>query len=233
MLGARTATEGQAGGSSRRGTASPLKFGTGRPTHGGPSGCHDRGAGLSLAGLASTFEPDPAGITVAKALIITEKPSVARDIAAALGGFREDAGLLRERDLRPHLGGRPYLRAARARGDRSRVQALDARQPADHPREPSRPSPSRARPSGVRTIKKLLERNDVDTIINACDAGREGELIFREIVEHFGCRKPIRRLWLQSMTEEAIRDGFARLRPGEELENLAAAAAVRARTPTG
>ena len=66
--------------------------------------------------------------------------------------------------------------------------------------------------------------------MNACDAGREGELIFREIVEHFGDTKPIRRLWLQSMTEDAIRDGFANLRPGEELAGLAAAAQARALT---
>src|SRR5262249_21356159 len=82
----------------------------------------------------------------------------------------------------------------------------------------------------VRTIRKLLERKDVDEVVSACDAGRGGELIFREIVEHFEDTKPIRRLWLQSMTEDAIRDGFANLRPGEELENLAAAAEARAHT---
>ena len=81
----------------------------------------------------------------------------------------------------------------------------------------------------IRTIKKLLERDDVDRVVNACDAGREGELIFREIVEFLGNEKPIERLWLQSMTPEAIRGGFQSLRPGEELEGLAAAAECRAR----
>jgi DNA topoisomerase-3 len=66
--------------------------------------------------------------------------------------------------------------------------------------------------------------------VNACDAGREGELIFREIVEHLACEKPIRRLWLQSMTDRAVREGFEQLRPGEELQGLADAAACRARS---
>ena len=82
-------------------------------------------------------------------------------------------------------------------------------------------------------IKKLLERDDVDGLVNACDAGREGELIFREIVEHLGSVKPIRRLWLQSMTEDAIRDGFERLRPGEELEGLGRRRPGAARSRTG
>src|SRR5204862_4766999 len=69
----------------------------------------------------------------------------------------------------------------------------------------------------LRTIKKLMRRADIDEIVNACDAGREGELIFQEIVEQLEASQPVRRLWLQSMTEDAIRDGFARLRPGAEL----------------
>ena len=64
----------------------------------------------------------------------------------------------------------------------------------------------------VRTLRKLIRSKDVSEIINACDAGREGELIFRYIVQYAGTKKPIKRLWLQSMTSEAIRDGFARLR---------------------
>src|SRR5262249_60226956 len=82
----------------------------------------------------------------------------------------------------------------------------------------------------VRTIAKLIARADVDEIVNACDAGREGELIFQEIAEQLDARKPIRRLWLQSMTEDAIRDGFQRLRPGAAMRGLAAAAHCRARS---
>ena len=81
----------------------------------------------------------------------------------------------------------------------------------------------------VRVIQKLAERSDVDRIVNACDAGREGELIFREVVSYLGVEKPVERLWLQSMTTDAIRDGFAHLRPGRELEGLGQAAECRAR----
>jgi DNA topoisomerase-3 len=90
--------------------------------------------------------------------------------------------------------------------------------------------PKKGQSDRIRTIKRLHERDDVDELINACDAGREGELIFREIVDHLGSDKPIRRLWLQSMTDSAIRSGFESLRPGEELEGLADAAACRARS---
>ncbi|RIL01514.1 MAG: DNA topoisomerase III, partial [Proteobacteria bacterium] len=166
---------------------------------------------------------------MAKALIITEKPSVARDIAGALGGFREESGyfesdawvltwavghlfeLLEPEEIDPEykrwtLANLPII------PDTFRTKAKQGQS------------------ERVRTIKKLLERPDVDSVVNACDAGREGELIFREIVQHFGSEKPIRRLWLQSMTEDAIREGFANLRPGEELDNLARAAEARAFT---
>jgi len=104
------------------------------------------------------------------------------------------------------------------------------------PTSRSSPRPSRQAEAGpdraVRTIKKLLERADVEAVVNACDAGREGELIFREIVEHFGSAKPIRRLWLQSMTEDAIRDGFAHLRPAKSWK-ISAPRPAPARSPTG
>ena len=79
----------------------------------------------------------------------------------------------------------------------------------------------------LRLLRKLMKRDDVDSLINACDAGREGELIFRYIVKLAGCTKPSRRLWLQSMTPASIRDGFAHLRPGQELDPLASAAVCR------
>ena len=79
----------------------------------------------------------------------------------------------------------------------------------------------------LRLLKKLMKRPDVTTLVNACDAGREGELIFRYIVKLAACKKPILRLWLQSMTPASIRDGFAHLRPGSELEPLASAAVCR------
>src|SRR5215216_2882664 len=79
----------------------------------------------------------------------------------------------------------------------------------------------------VSTLRKLIKNKDVSVFINACDAGREGELIFRYIVQHAGTKKPIKRLWLQSMTPEAIRDGFARLRSDAEMQPLASAARSR------
>src|SRR5256714_2346713 len=79
----------------------------------------------------------------------------------------------------------------------------------------------------LTAIRKLLDRQDVDRVINACDAGREGELIFAYIYEAAGARKPVQRLWISSMTKQAIREGFERLRPGEQLAPLEAAARSR------
>ena len=166
---------------------------------------------------------------MAKNLIITEKPSVARDIASALGGFQEEQGYF-ENDtwvLTWAVGHLFELLEPEEIDPEYKRWTL-----ANLPIIPEvfKTKPKQGQTERVRTIKKLLERDDVDGVVNACDAGREGELIFREIVEHFGSTKPIRRLWLQSMTEDAIRDGFARLRPGEELENLGRAAKARALT---
>src|SRR5262245_64061757 len=72
-----------------------------------------------------------------------------------------------------------------------------------------------------------MKRKDVAGLVNACDAGREGELIFRYLVQHAKAAKPIERLWLQSMTQQAIREGFSRLRPDRELLALADAAKSR------
>src|SRR5213083_213744 len=81
--------------------------------------------------------------------------------------------------------------------------------------------------SRLKLLLRLIKRKDVAEIINACDAGREGELIFRYIVQYARTNKPIKRLWLQSMTPEAIRDGFARLRSDTDLQPLASAARSR------
>jgi len=166
---------------------------------------------------------------LAKALIITEKPSVANDIAKALGGFTEHDGWFESDDfvLTYAVGHLFELLPPEEIDDKYKRWTLDVL--------PILPDEFRYKPKPgqserVRTIRRLLERKDVDSVINACDAGREGELIFREIVEHLGSQKPIRRLWLQSMTDDAIRDGFARLRPGEELQGLADAAACRAQS---
>ncbi|UCE86731.1 MAG: DNA topoisomerase III, partial [Deltaproteobacteria bacterium] len=162
-----------------------------------------------------------------KSLIITEKPSVARDIAAALGGFVEHDGYW-ESDahvLTFAVGHLLELLEPEEIDDAYKRWTLDTL-----PIIPDefRYKPKKGQSERIRLIRRLLERGDVDRLINACDAGREGELIFREIVRHAGSTKPIERLWLQSMTAAAIRDGFDQLRPGPELEGLAAAAECRA-----
>jgi DNA topoisomerase-3 len=79
----------------------------------------------------------------------------------------------------------------------------------------------------MNVVKRLLGRDDIDLVVNACDAGREGELIFAYLYEKAGSKKPVERLWLNSMTKSAIKDAFGRLRPGAELEPLEQAARSR------
>ncbi|ESS38984.1 DNA topoisomerase III, Burkholderia type [Burkholderia cenocepacia KC-01] len=81
--------------------------------------------------------------------------------------------------------------------------------------------------SRLKVLTKLMKRKDVDRLINACDAGREGELIFRLIAQHAKAKQPVQRLWLQSMTPQAIRDGFANLRSDTDMQPLADAARCR------
>ena len=81
--------------------------------------------------------------------------------------------------------------------------------------------------AAFENLRALMDRPDVDTIVNACDAGREGELIFRLVYEMAGCRKPVRRLWISSMEDNAIREGFSDLRPGADYEALYQSALCR------
>ena len=78
-------------------------------------------------------------------------------------------------------------------------------------------------------LKKLMNAPDVSEVVNACDAGREGELIFRSVYELAGCQKPMKRLWISSMEDSAIREGFANLRPGADYDGLRDAALCRAK----
>ncbi len=162
-----------------------------------------------------------------KSLVITEKPSVARDIAAALGGFEEHEGYSESAELVVTFAVGHLLELL----EPDEIDPIYKRWTLDN--LPIIPGEFKLKPKSgqtdrIRTIKRLAARDDVSDLVNACDAGREGELIFREIVKHLGIQKPIRRLWLQSMTNQAIRTGFQSLRPGAELEGLAAAAECRA-----
>ena len=78
-------------------------------------------------------------------------------------------------------------------------------------------------------LRTLLRREDVTEVVNACDAGREGELIFRTVYCLAGCQKPMKRLWISSMEDSAIREGFANLRPGADYDGLHQAALCRAK----
>ncbi len=168
---------------------------------------------------------------LSKALVITEKPSVARDIAQVLGGFEDHEAYFESDDyvVTFAVGHLFELLEPEEVDEKYKAWTLEVLPilPGD---EGFRFKPKKGQSERIRTIKKLLARDDVDEVINACDAGREGELIFREIVEHLGSTKPVKRLWLQSMTDTAIQSGFASLRPGEELEGLSAAAHCRAQS---
>ena len=151
---------------------------------------------------------------MAKALIITEKPSVARDIADALGGFREHDGYYESDDLRRHLRGRAPLRAAR-RPRRSTTSTSAGRSTCCRscPSE-FRYKAKKGQTERIRTIKRLIEREDVDAVDQRLRRRARGRAdLPRDRRAPRRRSKPIRRLWLQSMTDEAIRDGFARLRP--------------------
>ena len=78
-------------------------------------------------------------------------------------------------------------------------------------------------------LRGLMQRSDVGEVVNACDAGREGELIFRLVYEKAGCTRPVKRLWLSSMEPDEIRKAYANMRPGAEYDNLYAAALCRAK----
>ena len=162
-----------------------------------------------------------------KSLVITEKPSVARDIASALGGFREHDGYWENDDYVVTFAvGHLYELFEPEDLDPKYKRWVLENLPILPDTFQFKPKPQHR--ERIDAIAGLLRRDDVDDVINACDAGREGELIFREIVENLGSEKPIQRLWLRSMTTSAIRSGFGELRPGVEFEGLAAAAACRA-----
>lgn len=164
-----------------------------------------------------------------KGLIITEKPSVARDIVQALGGFEEkNKGAYYESDEYVCTFAVGHILTLFSPEDikpeykRWRLADLPII-PENYKTKPLPKTKDR-----LAVIVKLMNRKDVDYLINACDAAREGELIFREIVSYAESPKPIKRLWLQSMTKQAIRDGFASLEEGSTYEGLAHSAECRA-----
>ena len=161
-----------------------------------------------------------------KKLIIAEKPSVAADIARALGGFARKGDYFESDEyvLSSAVGHLLELTVPEE-FDVKRGKWSFANLPVIPPHFDLAPIERSA--ERLNLLLRLLKRKDVGELINACDAGREGELIFRYIVQHARAKKPIQRLWLQSMTPTAIRDGFGQLRTDKELLPLADAAKSR------
>ena len=172
---------------------------------------------------------------MAKSLVIAEKPSVARDLAAALpGSFKESKD-------KTHLVGEEYV-ITWAIGHLVGLAEPDAYDPklkkwrfADLPILPERfklvPNDEKAKKQ-LRAIHKLMKSDEIERVVNACDAGREGELIFAYVYETANTDKPVDRLWLSSMTKGAIQEAFENLRPGRSSSSSRPPPA-HARRPTG
>ncbi|WP_313704384.1 DNA topoisomerase III [Massilia sp.] len=161
-----------------------------------------------------------------KTLIIAEKPSVANDIAKTLGGFtKHDEYFESDEYILSSAVGHLLEIAVPEEYDVKRGKWSFQHLPVIPPYFALNPIAKTE--SRLKVLNKLIKRKDVSTLINACDAGREGELIFRLIAQNAKAKQPVKRLWLQSMTPTAIREGFRQLRSDEEMRPLADAARCR------
>ena len=159
-------------------------------------------------------------------LVIAEKPSVAMSIAKVLGATARKEG---------HMEGGGWLVSwcVGHLAELAEPAAYDPRygkwRREDLPILPEswRFTVGQEKRSQFDTLRTLLRREDVSEVVNACDAGREGELIFRTAYHLAGCAKPMKRLWISSMEDGAIREGFASLRPGRDYDGLHQAALCR------
>jgi DNA topoisomerase-3 len=165
---------------------------------------------------------------MSKTLVIAEKPSVAQELAKVLpGAFTKHEGYFEghEHLVSYAVGHLVQLADPEEYGERFKKWRM-----ADLPIVPERfklvVRDERSKKQ-MNVVKRLLAREDVSEVVNACDAGREGELIFAYLYEKAGARKPVKRLWLNSMTTQAIRDALGRLRPGTDLKPLEEAARSR------
>ena len=159
-------------------------------------------------------------------LIIAEKPSVAKSIASALGAKSGADGCFQGNGLIVSwcVGHLVSPMDAAGYGERFKKWRYD-----DLPilPEPFRYVLAPGKEDTFENLRRLMNRPDVDTVVNACDAGREGELIFRLVYEMAECNKPMERLWISSMEDMAIREGFNDLRPGAEYDSLYQSALCR------
>ncbi|MES2535449.1 MAG: DNA topoisomerase III [Pseudomonadota bacterium] len=161
-----------------------------------------------------------------KTLIIAEKPSVANDIAKTLGGFtKHDEYFESDEYVLSSAVGHLLEIAVPEEYDVKRGKWSFAHLPMIPPHFALNPIAKTE--SRLKVLNRLIKRKDVSALINACDAGREGELIFRLIAQYAKAKQPIKRLWLQSMTPGAIREAFTHLREDREMLPLADAARCR------
>ena len=163
---------------------------------------------------------------MSKSLIIAEKPSVAADIARVLGNFTKHTDYFEnDQYVVSSAVGHLLELVIPEEYEVKRGKWSFANLPVIPPHFDLNPIEKTS--SRLKLLSKLIKRKDVDTLINACDAGREGELIFYYILRHVGINKPVKRLWLQSMTPDAIREGFTKLLDNSEVQSLAEAAVSR------
>lgn len=161
-------------------------------------------------------------------LVITEKPSVAKSISAVLGANKRQDGYWEGNDYLiswcyghlAELASADVYDEAYGKWSRELLPILP---------ENWQYSVGRDKKKQLDLLSDLMHREDVTEVINACDAGREGELIFRTVYLLADCKKPMKRLWISSMEDAAIREGFARLQDGSEYDNLYAAALCRSK----
>ena len=163
---------------------------------------------------------------MSKSLIIAEKPSVARDLATALGRVGKKESWY-ENDCYVISSAIGHLVELYMPEDFDRKLRFWRLQSLPIIPEQFKVKVIERTKSKYQELQKLMLRKDVSEVINACDAGREGELIFTYVYEAAQCRKPVKRLWMQSMTQGAIRMAFTKLRTGEEMRNLQDAARCR------
>ena len=165
---------------------------------------------------------------MSETLIIAEKPSVAATIAAALGAKEKKDGYIAGSGYLVSwcVGHLVQLAEAAAYGEQYKKWSYDSL-----PILPQEWQYAVASDKGkqFKILKDLMHRADVSEVVNACDAGREGELIFRFVYDVAGCKKPMRRLWISSMEESAIKAGFASLKDGKEYDPLYSSALCRAK----
>lgn len=166
-----------------------------------------------------------------KYLVIAEKPNVSRTIAKVIGAYRQEDGYLEGGDCVVSwcLGHLAEYVPPEAYDEKYQKWEFDTL--------PILPKQwqlavAKDKKKQFQVLKNLLNRSDVEYVVNGCDAGREGELIFRRVYELAKSQIPIKRIWISSMEDSAIQEGFARLRDGAEYENLYEASVCRAK-PTG